>query len=190
MLTRPAARRFGGRRWPRWAALVALFCAGGLVSDFSLAAPTPKRGVHPKRAQDSQDALPNVTYTGFRVLKDGRAVVYVEISSKVPVTVQKQKNLVIYELEGARVALKNNRNPLLTSGFATILESARLLVVKPARAAKTKRARAAESGPSRVQLVLQLREDATPTHTLSERPSGALLEITLPAPGSSVSRSP
>jgi hypothetical protein len=42
----------------------------------------------------------------------------------------------------------------------------------------------------RVQRVLRLREDVTPTHSLSERPSGAVLEITLPAPGSSVVRSP
>jgi hypothetical protein len=169
---------------------LALFLGGALLSDVSLAAPTPKRSARPAHSKDSRDTLPNVTYTGFRVLKDGRAVVYVELTSKVPVTVQKQKNLVIYQLEGARVALKNNRNPLLTSGFATILESARLLVVKPSHAGKTKRGRTAESVPQRVQLVLRLREDVTPTHSLSERPSGAVLEITLPAPGSSVVRSP
>ena len=84
--------------------------------------------------------------------------------------------------EGARVALKNNRNPLLTSGFASVLESARLVPIKPARSAKAKRARAGESAPARVQLVLRLREDVTPTHAFSEQPSGAVLEVTLPAP--------
>jgi hypothetical protein len=159
---------------------VALLCAGALVSDFSLAA--PERGARSARAKQADATLPNVTYTGFRLLKDGRAVVYVEMTAKVPVTVQKQKNQVIYELEGARVALKNNRNPLLTSGFASVLESARLVPIKPARSAKAKRARAGESAPARVQLVLRLREDVTPTHAFSEQPSGAVLEVTLPAP--------
>jgi hypothetical protein len=164
--------------------LVALVAAGSLVTDFSLAAPLAQKSSRTARAKGSQSALPNVTYTGFRLLKDGRAVVYVELTSKVPVTVHKQKNQVIYELEGAQVALKNNRNPLITRQFATILESARLVVVKPGRAPKGKHVAKTESSSPRVQLVLQLREDVTPTHSLSERPSGALLEITLPAAGS------
>lgn len=167
--------------------LAALIAAGTLASDFSLAAPLAQKSSRAARTKDSDSALANVTYTGFRLLKDGRAVVYVELTSKVPVTVHKQKNQVIYELEGAQVALKNNRNPLITREFATILESARLVVVKPARARKGKHAAQAESGSSRVQLVLRLREDVTPTHTLTERPSGALLEITLPAAGSTKS---
>jgi hypothetical protein len=157
-----------------------LFACGTLAADVSFAAASQRRA-RSLHATNGDDALPNVTYSGFRLLKDGRAVVYVELTGKVQVTVQKQKNLVIYELAGARVSLPNNRNPLITSQFATILESARLVVVKPARTGKGKHSRKGESGPPRVQLVLRLREDVTPTHTLSERPSGALLEVTLPA---------
>lgn len=171
-------RRFGGSRWPRAAALCALLAAGTFVSDESIAA-SPSAGRARATHGKADAALPNVTYTGFRLLSDGRAVLYVELTAKVPITVSKQKNVVIYQLEGARVALKNNRNPLITSQFATILDSARLVVVPAAR--KGKRTRSAEGAVPRVQLVLRLREDATPTHTLSERPTGALLEITLPA---------
>jgi hypothetical protein len=159
------------------AALWALLAAGTLASASSSAAPRSAR------SHDKVNAtLPNVTFTGFRLLGDGRALLYVELTSKVPVTVQKQKNVVTYELEGAQVLLKNNRNPLITSQFATILDSARLVVV-PAPSKKGKQARRADSPTPRVQLVLRLREDATPTHTFSERPSGAVLEITLPAAG-------
>jgi hypothetical protein len=178
MLTRLLLRRFRGSRVPRVAALGALLAAGALVSASSSAAPRTARS-HEK----SNSALPNVTFTGFRLLGDGRALLYVELTSKVPVTVQKQKNLVTYELEGAQVLLKNNRNPLITSQFATILDSARLVVV-PTPRKKGKQARGADGATPRVQLVLRLREDATPTHTFSERPSGAVLEITLPAAGS------
>lgn len=178
MLTRTRWRRHGGARLPRVAALCALLAVGPSVASDSLAA--PRAGRSAKAAADA--ALPNVTFAGFRLLSDGRALLYVELTSKVPVSVQKQKNLVTYELEGAQVLLKNNRNPLITSQFDTILDSARWVVVRPARK-KGKRANATESAAPRVQLVLRLREDVTPTHTFSERPSGAVLEITLPAPG-------
>ncbi|HWA77769.1 MAG TPA: hypothetical protein VG937_35780 [Polyangiaceae bacterium] len=177
MLTRLLLRRFGGSRAPRAAALGALLAVGTLVSGSSSAAPRSARSHDTVNA-----ALPNVTFTGFRLLNDGRALLYVELTSKVPVTVQKQKNVVTYELEGAQVLLKNNRNPLITSQFATILDSARLVVV-PVPRKKGKKARGGEGALPRVQLVLRLREDVTPTHTFSERPSGAVLEITLPAAG-------
>jgi len=178
MSTRPRWRRYAGSRLPRVAALCASLAIGPCIANDSLAAPRAGRSA---KAVDAP-AFPNVTFAGFRMLGDGRALLYVEMTSKVPVSVQKQKNVVTYELEGAQVLLKNNRNPLITSQFATILDSARWVVVRPA-SKKGKRARAAENAVPRVQLVLRLREDVTPTHTFSERPSGAVLEITLPAPG-------
>ena len=113
-------------------------------------------------------SLANVTFAGFRPLSDGRSLVYVEISSKVPVRLERKPGFLVYELSGARVALPNNRNPLVTTAFASSLDSARL------RESKASSARS-------VELVLKLRADVTPTHTFAERATGAVLEVTLPA---------
>lgn len=126
--------------------------------------------------------LANVTFTGFRMLADGRSLVYVELTSKVAVSVEKRgNNVFVYRLDGTRVALKNNKNPLITSGFASLLDSARWVV--PSSKAKKKpgrKAAAADASPH-VDLVLTLRDAATPTHVMRDGKAGAILEITLPA---------
>lgn len=138
----------------------------------------PKRAVRAPKGDESNS--PNVTFTGFRRLSDGRALVYVELTGKVPVSVIRQQGALIYRLEGARVALKNNKNPLLTGAFATNLLSARLVTPKPARKAK---GRGKEATAHYVDVVLNLRSGVTPTHVMTERPGGAVLEITIPAAG-------
>ncbi|MFZ5890376.1 MAG: hypothetical protein ACOY0T_04840 [Myxococcota bacterium] len=165
------------------ARLLAVFAACSLVtpelSALSLTQPLAAPNARARAKQSEDSSLPNVTFTGFRRLADGRALLYVEITSKVPVSVVQQPGGVIYRLEGARVALKNNKNPLLTQGFDTNLLSARLVVPKAPR--KKGARKASEAPASHVDLVLNLRSGVTPTHVMSERPGGAVLEITIPA---------
>jgi len=164
---------------PGRARLLAVAAAALLIAPELSAVPlaSPKSHSQPKKADES--GLPNVTYTGFRRLSDGRALVYVELTAKVPVTVHPQPGGVIYRLEGARVALKNNKNPLLTGAFETNLLSARLVVPKASHKKGQRKASSAES--THVDLVLSLRSGASPTHIMNERAGGAVLEITIPA---------
>ncbi|MGC4086314.1 MAG: hypothetical protein QM756_00170 [Polyangiaceae bacterium] len=164
----------GARASRRWLLIgAASLIAPGLAAR-PLAAPKPR--VRSKSSEESN--LPNVTFTGFRRLANGGALVYVELTARVPVSVVQQAGGVIYRLEGARVALKNNKNPLLAGAFATNLLSARLVVPKSPR---PKRGKPAEHATPRVDVVLNLRGGATPTHVMTDRPGGAVLEITIPA---------
>jgi hypothetical protein len=106
-----------------------------------------------------------ITYTGFVPFEDGRAKVYVELTRAVPVEVSRAGRTVTYTLKGARVVIRNNRNPLLTAHFASIVESARLVSDKKA-----------------TRLVVQLREEAAPSHRMVSRGRGAALEVDFPAP--------
>ncbi len=130
-------------------------------------------------AKHADDGLAQITFAGFRPLPDGRSVVYVELSNQVPVRLERQKGVLIYELSGAKVVLKNNKNPLITSGFVSSLDSARLVEPK----ALAKRGNKKTATPSgNVQLVLRLRADVEPSHAFVQRTGGAVLEVTLPAP--------
>lgn len=158
--------------------LLALVACGLLFASSAAAAP-PAAPKHTTRAASDEEAgLPNITFTGFRRLSDGRALVYVELTRKVPLSVIKQPSGIVYRLEGARVALKNNKNPLLTGAFATNLLSARLVPSKAPRRGKGR----AKDAARYVDVVLNLRAGVTPTHVMSERSGGAVLEITIPAP--------
>jgi hypothetical protein len=160
--------------------------AGALTATALLVPAAPRRAEAAAPAAVEAAGLSNVTFTGFRLLADGRSLVYVELTSKVTVSVEKRGgNVVVYRLEGAYVALKNNKNPLITSGFASILDSARWVVKgrdrKNDRKKKSGRASAGADTAPHVDLVLTLRGAATPTHVMRDGKSGAVLEITLPA---------
>jgi hypothetical protein len=157
--------------------------AGALTATALLVPAAPRRAEAAAPAAVEAAGLSNVTFTGFRLLADGRSLVYVELTSKVTVSVEKRGgNVVVYRLEGAHVALKNNKNPLITSGFASILDSARWVVKGRERKKKAGRANpTADTSSSHVDLVLTLRAPATPTHVMRAGKSGAILEITLPA---------
>lgn len=163
------------RRTRRFALATSAFLLASPLSARPLAA--PKRAAAAAKSETA--GLPNVTYTGFRRLSDGRALLYVELTAKVPVSVVQQPGGIIYRLEGARVALKNNKNPLLTGAFATNLLSARLVVPKAPR--KKGRGKPQDAEARHVDLVLKLRSGVTPSYAISERPGGAVLEITIPA---------
>ncbi len=106
-----------------------------------------------------------VSFSGYERFDDGRARVFVKLDRKVSVTAQQTGNVATYTLAGARIVIRNNRNPLLTGYFDSLLAAARL-----------------EPAGNDVKLVLQLREPARLTHGLVEFAGGASLVVDLPPP--------
>ena len=154
--------------WPGW-------FAGALLSLLSVATPAVVTaqvgGVAIKEQAE-------VTFTGYRSLPGARGMVFVELTDAVAVEVSRSGQVVEYRLVGAKVPLKNNRNPLLLRDFKSSALSAVLVVDKPSRD-RNKRAR---SQPS-VRLVLTLRGAASPSFRMVPRGKGAALEVELaPAP--------
>lgn len=111
-----------------------------------------------------KECLPEVTFTGFRALPDGRALVFVELTSVVPVSVHRDHRTVEYTLASCRVPLRNNTRPLLTGEFASSVASARLV-----------------PGKDSVKLVIQLAADVEPQHRVMPRGKGIVLEVSVPA---------
>ena len=109
---------------------------------------------------------PMVTFTGFHVFADGSARIWVRLTRGVPVEERAAKGTVTYVLRGARVPGRNNKNPLLTSYFASSVMSARLIPTK-----------------HDTELVITLKEAVSPKHRVVERPDGtASVQVDLPAP--------
>lgn len=105
-----------------------------------------------------------VTFTGYQTLGGGRGLVFVELSELTAVEVHKSGQVVEYKLMGARVPLRNNRNPLLLRDFGS---SALTAVLVPDKNA--------------VRLVITLRSAIALTHRMVARGKGAVLEVELPA---------
>jgi len=110
---------------------------------------------------------PEVTFAGFVSHDDGSSTVYVEVTESVAVDVSQHECTLTYTLRGAKVLLRNNRNPLLTRDFPSAVTSARLVPDKKAKSTK---------------LVIELREAVTPTHKMVSRGRGFALEVNVPAP--------
>ena len=85
---------------------------------------------------------------------------FVTLSRKSVIEEKKSEDRLVYAIKGARVALWNNRNPLVTEFFATPVSSARLIQVK-----------------DDVHLVLDLKHAATATWSIE--PVGDLMQLRL-----------
>jgi hypothetical protein len=83
----------------------------------------------------------------------------------VAVEVSRNGQVIEYKLVGARVPLKNNKNPLLLGDFNSSATTARLVPDKKA-----------------VRLVITLRGKVSPSHRVVARGKGAALEVELPPP--------
>jgi hypothetical protein len=115
----------------------------------------------------ADDGRAVVTMAGFRAHKDGRSTIYVEVTRPVPVESNAGGRELTFKLRGAKVTLRNNRNPLLAQHFSTVVESARLV-----------------SDANDVALEIKLRKATTPQHRLVNHPGGAAtLEVEFPASG-------
>jgi len=130
--------------------------------------PRHRRHHHRVRLHFDPNA-PIAMFPGFRMLRDGRSLVWVNISRKVPVEVHSAAGRVTYLLGGAQVSIRNNTNALVTTYFDTPLSRARLV-----------------PGKQGTQLVLELREKVTPSYKVLKGPGGTmLLQVTLPPPSKS-----
>jgi OmpA-OmpF porin, OOP family len=107
-----------------------------------------------------------ITFSGYRSLPDGRAVLFVEMTEPVAVEVSRSGQVIEYEMIGATVPLKNNKNPLLLRDFSASAVTAALV-----------------PGKKSVRLVITLRGAVSPSHRMVPRGKGAALEVELPAPG-------
>jgi len=124
-------------------------------------------------AHDDDQA--EITFIGYQVLSGGRGLLFVELSRAVEVEVTRAGAVIEYKLVGARVPLKNNKNPLLLRDFGASALSAVLVPSAP-----VKKSRGAKTEAHSVRLVVTLRGNASPTHRMVARGKGAALEIELP----------
>jgi hypothetical protein len=147
----------------------------GVCLSCSLAAQAPRTALAAKHGATKPDAA-EVTFLGYQALPDGRGLLFVELSRSVEVEVSRSGAVVEYKLVGARVPLRNNKNPLLLRDFTSSALSA---VLVPSKRGKTK---GKKKEPLSVRLVLTLRDKVEPTHRLVAHGKGARLEIELPAP--------
>ena len=136
--------------------------AVGLSAAPSALAAKSKRAAKAKKAETGTA----VTFTGYQSLPGGRGIVFVELTDLVAVEVSRAGQVVEYKLMGARVPLRNNRNPLYLRDFSSSALSAVLVQDKKNKA---------------VKLVITLRGNVQPTHHISARGKGAVLEVELPA---------
>lgn len=122
---------------------------------------------HHRRARLHFDPnAPIAMFPGFRMLPDGRSLVWVTVNKKVPVEAHSAAGRVTYLLSGAQVSIRNNTNALVTTYFDTPLSRARLV-----------------PGKQGTQLVLSLREKVQPSYKVVAGPRGSMvLQVTLPAP--------
>jgi hypothetical protein len=123
-----------------------------------------RRWVKRTRRVKFDPKAPFATYPGFRMLAGGKSSVWVYVSKKVSVDVRRAAGRVAFVLSGAQVASFNNTHPLVTHYFNTPLSRAWL--------------RPDKGG---AELVLELRENVTPTHRVVDGPAGTMiLQIELP----------
>jgi len=108
---------------------------------------------------------PVATFPGFRLLPDGKSRIYVEVTKSVSVDERRVNGGLVYTLRGAQVLVRNNKNALITTHFATPVARARLV----------------PAGDD-VDLVIDLRKAVAATHQVVASDNGtARLEIDFPA---------
>jgi hypothetical protein len=131
-----------------------------------------KRARRAARLPRHDPAAPLATFPAFRLRPDGTSVISVTLSRRSRVEMSARGRIVSFHLPGVYVDVKNNTNPLVTSHFATPVQSTRL--------------RAEKDGSS---LIIELREPLTPTHRELDGPRGTMvLEVTVPAGSAPASR--
>jgi len=105
------------------------------------------------------------TFPGFRLLPDGRSRIYVELTRTVSVDERRAEGMLVYVIHDARVPVRNNRNALITTHFATPVGRARLL-----------------AAGADVELIIDLRKSVSATQKIvAGENGGARLEVDFPA---------
>jgi hypothetical protein len=117
----------------------------------------PKHRPKGRAAPRSKKNLTEVWQPGFEAQPEG-STFFVNLSRKSEVEVKKGEDRLVYVIKGARAALRNNRNPLKTTFFATPVSVARLVQVK-----------------DDVELILNLKRPASAKWVFA--PAGELMQL-------------
>ena len=137
--------------------------AGQKTPDLGAAKKAKRRGA--RGESHPRPGAPVATFPGFRLLPDGASRIYVELSKNVTVEERRSKGALVYTLRGAQVLVRNNKNALITTHFATPVSRARLI-----------------SSANDVDLVIDLRKAVDATHQVVAGDNGTVrLEIDFPA---------
>jgi hypothetical protein len=123
----------------------------------------PARRLKIKRKAKMNRQGPIATFPGFRMLEDGTARVYVEISQKVDISELAAEGRVVYRMKGVYVPTRNNRLPLLTAFFPTSI--ARVQLVEQ---------------DDDADLVIELKQPAKLEYRIVESEGGVVLQVDCP----------
>jgi hypothetical protein len=142
----------------------AKFAVPGSPDSASTGSKDSRPASHGRRSSPRADAAV-ATFPGFRLLPDGRSRIYVELTKAVSVEEQRAEGKLVYVIHDARVPVRNNRNSLITTHFATPVGRARLL---------------AAGGD--VELIIDLRQAASASQKIVAGDNGGVrLEVDFPA---------
>jgi|GEM_PF-1925405 len=128
----------------------------------SSAATPPASASSPPRTK--KKGPPTATWVGFRELSETSSLLYVTLTKEVTITKKTTGKTVTYTMSGTRVRIKNNRNPLLTTHFGSVVKAARL---KPAG--------------KNLRLEIELKTPAKVTHKLVNEGPGSVLRVQVEA---------
>lgn len=171
---------------------------GAVAALCAILAHTPKIAAHEARAPGSATSLAAhkseeaagtaITNTGFHVAEDGTSRLTVQLKGSVPVEAHVTGPKAEYVLVGAGIPSRNNRNPLITKEFASLVTSVRLVPEfadseTPAPSGKHKHKHKHHGKATGVRVVVEMRENAQPAHHLATNTDGsAVLTIDFPKP--------
>jgi hypothetical protein len=117
---------------------------------------------------------PAITFTGFHVFDDGRSRIFVKLTSEVPVETRYSGRKVEFLFRGAKIPIRNNKNPLITEHFPASIVSARYAADKKGKGRE-------KHADARLEIVL--REESRPTHKVERQGDGtAIFTVDLPKP--------
>jgi hypothetical protein len=116
-------------------------------------------------SKSTQSTAPIATWVGFRQTGPKTALVYVNLTQVVAVSSAKQDKTITFTLRKTRIQVRNNQNPLLATHFDSMVESVRLV----------------PSGKD-VNLVIQLKREATMSSKVEQETQGAVLYVELSEP--------
>lgn len=109
---------------------------------------------------------PVVTFAGFQPFPDQSSRIFVNVTQRAPVDASKAPQQIVFTLHNANLLVRNNKNPLDLTHFATPAKSARLL-----------------QSNDDVQLVIELKRAVEVRHRFSDNADGTTtLQVDLPPP--------
>jgi hypothetical protein len=129
----------------------------------------------PKKNRDTS-SQPTIDFTGFQVFEDGSSRLSVHLTGTPEVTEKVAGKRAEYVFHGVRIPVRNNKNPLVTRHFSSVVTAARFVVAKEKTKAKARRGRDKDEALE-VSLVVDLREAVKPAHRTAKGADGATLFV-------------